>query len=92
MTQAIVERPPDHKSPAMTSDEMQKKCPGCGCANPTDEHLLGEYRSLLRAGFNNVFGHNARVACNAVVDMLHDRGITEYNTIFGPCEIRAWTY
>lgn len=69
---------------------MIEKCPDCGAQNPTTEHLLAEYKSLMKAGFNNMFGHNARQACNQVIEMLEQRGITSYETIFGTTYIRRW--
>ncbi|MFA5377168.1 MAG: hypothetical protein WC455_15560 [Dehalococcoidia bacterium] len=70
----------------------ENKCPGCGAANPTTEHLLAEYKDLTRHGFGNMFGINARKSCNAVVDMLVMRGCTFYWDIFGKHTLTKWTY
>jgi hypothetical protein len=73
--------------------ETQKEyCPGCRAVNPTNEHLLKEYHELLKAGFNNMFGQNARKACNAVIDLLGKRGIKGYISIFGLHKFKKWTY
>jgi hypothetical protein len=57
-----------------------------------DAQLLKEYREMLRAGFGQMFGMNARRRCNACVDVLAARGITEAPSIFGPSKISKWTY
>ena len=62
---------------------MSTKCPGCGCQDPSDKHLLWEFHDLQKASFDRMFGHNSKKACNAVIDMLTGRGITYSPNIFG---------
>ena len=68
------------------------KCPACGSVNLSDKHLIMEYKEMLRAGFDRMYGHNARKASNTIVDLLADRGITSYPSMFGTIELRKWTY
>lgn len=67
-----------------------------GLDRMNDDQLIKEYREMLRAGFGQMFGMNARKRCNACVDRLAARGITEIplspNNIFGPTPIKKWTY
>jgi len=72
--------------------EQKTKCPACGSVNTSTEHLLYEYKEMLKAGFNQMFGHNARKCCNDIVDLLRDRDITSYQSLFGTHTIRKWTY
>jgi len=79
----------------MTQTEQiikKEKCPACGSVNISTEHLLMEYKEMLKAGFNQMFGHNARKCCNEIVELLRDRDVTTYQTIFGTNTIRKWTY
>lgn len=67
-----------------------KLCPDCGAANPTNEHLMSEYSSLVKASFNRLFGRAATEALNQVADVLLKRGITEIPNIFGSIQVRRW--
>ena len=73
---------------------MKKElCPACGCINPSTQHLVDEYCEMLKAGFNDVFGKNARQCRNQIVDMLLLRNITHIpNIFFGSVKISKWTY
>lgn len=54
--------------------------------------LQREYLNAMRDGFNKMFGHNARKFGNLVVAELLSRGETAIPNIFGPIEIRPFTY
>lgn len=54
------------------------------------DQLLVKYRSSLKAGFDNVFGRTAREETNRIVDILHERGVFHYTTIFGERLITKW--
>jgi hypothetical protein len=68
------------------------KCPACSCDEPSNDHLITEYFDLMKAGMNPVFGHNARLANNAVADLLISRGITEIPNIFGALKVGYWKH
>jgi hypothetical protein len=59
-------------------------------AGYSDEDLQREYHEATKAGFNQLFGHNARAFGNLVVDELRTRGITQLPNIFGPIEVRPF--
>ncbi len=67
-------------------------CPGCNCHDPSDEHLFEEHRSLRKAGFNKMFGYNARRADNQIIAELRRRGYTHEPNLFGPIELKEWSY
>lgn len=64
------------------------KCPACGAANPTNNHLIWEWTDLQKGVFNRMFGHNARNVQEQVGDMLLARGITHIPNMFGDIPIR----
>lgn len=72
--------------------EQKIKCPACGSVNTSTEHLLYEYKEMLKAGFNTTFGYNARKCCNEIVELLHNRNVTTYQGLFGTHTLRKWTY
>jgi hypothetical protein len=70
------------------SDDLDRE----GLERLDDTRLIREYQEMLRAGFDRMFGMNARRRCNACVDELAKRGITEYQGIFGVSQFTKWTY
>jgi hypothetical protein len=56
----------------------------------SDEALTREYFEYQKAGFDSMFGHNAREFFNLIADELISRGITQLPNIFGPIEVRKW--
>jgi len=54
--------------------------------------LVTAYRASIMAGFNNIFGRNARKFTNLIVGELYRRNITTYTDIFGERNITKWTY
>jgi hypothetical protein len=58
----------------------------------SDELLMREYLAMNKAGFDRMFGMNARRHGNACADALLARGITHVPNIFGPIEVKKWTY
>lgn len=72
-----------------SAEEGACRCPGCDSVNTSTEHLLDEYDALQHEAMGGFFRHNARVALNAVVDMLTARGVTEKpGVFFGPTPLR----
>jgi hypothetical protein len=67
------------------------KCPDCGAANPSDEHLMREYTDLNKASFNKMFGQNAKRVQAEVARELKARGIHEIPNIFGAIPVRLCT-
>ncbi len=57
----------------------------------TDARLMAEYLELNKAGFNAIFGHNARREQDVITDELHRRNIHEIPNIFGPIPVRKNT-
>ncbi len=64
------------------------KCPACSAVNPSDEHLMLEYKEMMSARFG-MFKNNAAVAQSAVAVMLLDRGITHISNMFGDIPIKV---
>ena len=71
--------------------EVVQRCPGCGSAVTTDEHLMSEYLDLQKHSFSKMFGHNAATAQNEVAEILLARGITEIPNIFGAIPVKVWS-
>jgi len=65
-------------------------CPGCGCAHPSTEHLLGEYRELARSSLTGMHQTNSRKAQDAVTRRLLARGVTYLPNAFGPIPLLLW--
>ena len=61
---------------------MSTACPGCGAANPTDNHLITEYLDLMKHASGRIFGQNAERAMREVGDALLGRGVTEIPNLF----------
>lgn len=61
-------------------------------AKATTRDLQREYLEGIKAGFNAMFGHNARKFNNLVADELLSRGETEIPNIFGPIAVRRFTW
>ena len=61
-------------------------------ADLPDEVLMREYLEMNKAGFDKVFGANARRRGNEIADELLRRGITEIPNIFSTIKVRRWTW
>lgn len=56
----------------------------------TAEALIAEYLAMNKAGFNNVFGGNARAAGNLLAAELLRRGIDSIPNPFGAIPVKPW--
>lgn len=54
--------------------------------------LKTEYTKNMRGCFDKLFGHNARRFQNLIATVLIGRGETHIDNIFGPIEIKKWSY
>jgi hypothetical protein len=78
-----------------TNGDCAAGCPETKAAMmlESDDDLKQFYTSRLRDGFDQMFGHVARKLHNLVADELLRRGITQIEgNIFGPTNVKRWTY